>query len=71
VDAVLTSRLIISDGPRIGIELLSLNNCGFKIAATKRKFNLARMSFDADTPSIGSLEKNHAAGVIPQRGHYT
>jgi hypothetical protein len=71
MDAVLTPRLVISDGPRIGVKLLRLNNRSLKLAATKRKFNLARMSFDADTPTIGSLEKNHAAGVIPQRGHYT
>jgi hypothetical protein len=27
--------------------------------------------FYADTPALGSLKENHAASVIPQRGHYT
>jgi hypothetical protein len=69
VDAVLAPGLVVCDGPSVGVKLFSFNHRLLKHRATKRQIQLARMSFDADTPALGSFVQDHPAGVIPQRSH--
>jgi hypothetical protein len=69
VDAVLTPGLVICDGPSVGIKLFSFYNRLLKLGAAERQIQLARMSLDADAPTLRSLIQDHPAGVIPQRSH--
>jgi len=55
VDAVLAPRPVVCDGPSIGVKLLSFDDGLLKRCATEGQIQLARMSFDADTPALRSF----------------